>query len=131
MENAFRDWSWSRAGTSRHTVVLYETRARDLSRASLALQFTPRGNAQPIDLPQPATLPPTGWRIARHTRVDAGHQVRVVKTLENAPFYSRSVLDTYLLGARGPAMHESLNLDRFRRLWVQCLLPFRMPRVAF
>jgi hypothetical protein len=25
-------------------------------------------------------------------------------------------------------VHESLDLDRFRRPWVQCLLPFRMPR---
>ena len=26
------------------------------------------------------------------------------------------------------AMHESLNLRRFRQAWVQAMLPFRMPR---
>jgi carotenoid 1,2-hydratase len=32
------------------------------------------------------------------------------------------------LGAVAPAIHESLDLNRFRARWVQCLLPFRMPR---
>ncbi|HBM14153.1 MAG TPA: carotenoid 1,2-hydratase, partial [Rhodospirillaceae bacterium] len=27
-------------------------------------------------------------------------------------------------------VHESLNLDRFNKRWVQVLLPFRMPRRA-
>jgi carotenoid 1,2-hydratase len=57
--------------------------------------------------------------------------VRIVKTLENAPFYSRTLLDACLLGERRPAIHESLDLNRFRSRWVQCLLPFRMPRIAF
>jgi carotenoid 1,2-hydratase len=48
--------------------------------------------------------------------------------LEDAPFYSRSLLATHLAGSPGPAIHESLDLDRFRSRWVQCLLPFRMPR---
>ena len=47
----------------------------------------------------------------------------VVKTLEDTPFYSRSVLS-----GDHAMMHESLDLDRFSKTWVQCLLPFRMPR---
>ena len=31
-------------------------------------------------------------------------------------------------GSDALAVHESLDLDRFSRRWVQCLLPFRMPR---
>jgi hypothetical protein len=27
-------------------------------------------------------------------------------------------------------MHESLSLQRFRKPWVQAMLPFRMPRVG-
>jgi carotenoid 1,2-hydratase len=57
-----------------------------------------------------------------------GYGARIVRTLEDAPFYSRSLLDTRLLGSSAPAIHESLDLDRFRARWVQCLLPFRMPR---
>jgi carotenoid 1,2-hydratase len=76
-------------------------------------------------------LPATAWRIARRTRADAGTTPRVVQTLEDAPFYSRTWLETQLLGETAPAIHESLDLDRFDAGWVQCLLPFRMPRRTF
>lgn len=76
-------------------------------------------------------LPTTGWGVRRNTRADAEYGARVIDTLENAPFYSRSLLETHLGGVSRPAIHESLNLDRFRSRWVQCLLPFRMPRIAF
>jgi carotenoid 1,2-hydratase len=39
------------------------------------------------------------------------------------------VLASRLGGDEVTAIHESLSLDRFRRRWVQMLLPFRMPRV--
>jgi carotenoid 1,2-hydratase len=72
----------------------------------------------------------TKWRLPRHTRADSGRDVRVLRTLEDGPFYSRSLLETQLLGVPAHAIHESLSLDRFRSRWVQCLLPFRMPRIA-
>ena len=96
--------------------------------ARLALRFGPDASAQAIEPPPVVRLPTTGWRVPRRTRADAGHGARVVQTLEDAPFYSRSLLDTRLLGRVAPAIHESLDLDRFRSRWVQCLLPFRMPR---
>ncbi len=65
---------------------------------------------------------------ARHTRADAGQPVRVRQTLEDAPFYSRSVIDTQLLGQRVTAVHESLSMDRFTAPWVQAMLPMRIPR---
>jgi carotenoid 1,2-hydratase len=54
----------------------------------------------------------------------------VIRTFEDAPFYARTLLETRVSGIAGPAVHESLDLDRFRSLWVQCLLPFRMPRLG-
>ena len=51
-----------------------------------------------------------------------------MKTLEDTPFYARSLLDTHLLGQAAVAVHESLSLARFRSGWVQAMLPFRMPR---
>ncbi len=51
-----------------------------------------------------------------------------MRTLEDAPFYARSLVRPALLGERVAAVHESLSLDRFRTGWVQMLLPFRMPR---
>jgi carotenoid 1,2-hydratase len=54
--------------------------------------------------------------------------LKVEQTLEDTPFYARSVLRSG--AASGPVMHESLDLDRFKKAWVRTLLPFRMPRVA-
>jgi carotenoid 1,2-hydratase len=73
-------------------------------------------------------LDTTGWRVGRRTRADAGAAARVIATFEDGPFYARSLLETRLYGETAQAIHESLSLDRFRAPWVQCLLPFRMPR---
>jgi len=75
-----------------------------------------------------ARLPATGWRIERETRSDDVRQAGVVRTLEDTPFYARSLVTSRLLGQRVVSMHESLSLDRFASRWVQTLLPFRMPR---
>jgi GT2 family glycosyltransferase len=48
----------------------------------------------------------------------------VARTLEDTPFYSRSVLSSDGTGA-WDTVHESLDLDRFASRWVQFLLPFR------
>jgi carotenoid 1,2-hydratase len=54
--------------------------------------------------------------------------LEVEQTLEDTPFYARSVLRSS--AASGAIMHESLDLDRFKSAWVRALLPFRMPRIA-
>jgi carotenoid 1,2-hydratase len=131
VENAFREWTWSRASPPGSTVVLYDVAPRSSAPAGLALRFGADAVGHAIEPPPAVRLPTTGWRIARQTRVDAGHAARVVETFEDAPFYSRSLLQTHLLGSPAPAIHESLDLDRFRSTWVQCLLPFRMPRRLF
>jgi len=137
LENAFAAWTWSRASLPKDTIVLYDVSARAspgtgaAAERSLALRFAANGAVEEIAPPALGELPMTRWRTSRHTRADPGEEVRLLKTLEDAPFYSRSLLSTCLLGKRTEAIHESLNLDRFRRAWVQCLLPFRMPRIAF
>jgi carotenoid 1,2-hydratase len=130
IENGFEAWTWSRASAPGRTSVLYDTRPRNEAPRGLALTFSPQGEAQHMHAPPLAQLPNTGWRLPRQTRSDAGHEVRVLKTLEDAPFYSRTLIDARLFGVREPAIHESLSLDRFRSRWVQCLLPFRMPRIT-
>jgi len=110
--------------------VLYDFKARDCALRSMALQFDAHGTVREREVPPLVSLPSTGWRLQRQTRADAGRQVHVLKTLEDGPFYSRSLLRTSVLGTSARAIHESLSLDRFRSRWVRCLLPFRMPRVA-
>lgn len=128
LENAFREWTWSRASLPDGTVVLYDVSPRTAPPHALSLRFGRDAVAHRMAPPPTVALPSTGWRLARQTRVDAGHDARVIATLEDAPFYSRSLLHTRLAGQAAPAIHESLNLDRFRSRWVQCMLPFRMPR---
>jgi carotenoid 1,2-hydratase len=130
LENAFESWTWSRASLPDRTVVLYDLKPRSAPPRSLALAFDRAANAREIDVPPAFELRSTGWRVSRATRADAGHRAAVRRTLEDAPFYSRSLLDTHLLGQPVAAIHESLSLNRFRSRWVQCLLPFRMPRTT-
>lgn len=132
MERAFTTWNWSRAPLrDGGAAVLYEVVARDGDRApSIAIRSDRFGAVEAIEPPPPAPLPPTPlWRVGRATRADAGHAPAVRQRLEDAPFYSRSVISTRLLGEDIPAaVHESLSLDRFAAPWVQAMLPFRMPR---
>ena len=132
LEDAFQKWTWSRASVPDGTVVLYDVTHRAAAAEgaahAMALRFAASGAVQIVEPPPEVALPISGWRVPRRTRADAGHEAQVVQTLEDAPFYNRSLLQTHLLGHPAPAIHEALDLDRFSSLWVQCLLPFRMPR---
>jgi len=128
MERAFTTWDWSRASLRDGTAILYDVRRRGGDRMALALRCDRSGAVEPFAVPPATPLPQTLWRVARGTRADAGHPATVQETLEDAPFYSRSLVRQHLLGEPVTAMHESLSLDRFDARWVQMLLPFRMPR---
>jgi carotenoid 1,2-hydratase len=55
---------------------------------------------------------------------------RLISTLEDAPFYSRSQIAHLIDGEKAVSVHESLDLDRFAKPVVKAMLPFRMPRRA-
>jgi len=69
------------------------------------------------------------WRISRTMRSDAGVAPRLRDTLEDTPFYTRSVIESGLLGGRVVSMHETLDARRLASRTVQLMLPWRMPRV--
>jgi carotenoid 1,2-hydratase len=129
LENDFRCWDWSRAALgARRSAVLYDVTRKDGSEMSLALAFDEKGRSRVFASPPSVALPATAWRVARHTRSDNPEAARVNRTLEDGPFYARSVLQTHLLGEPALAVHESLSLQRWRSPVVQMMLPFRMPR---
>lgn len=128
LEDTFAQWHWSRAALRDGTAVLYDVTRRDGRHASLALRFDPSGRVSEEEPPPHATLPKTLFGLSRATRAEAGSRPAVRQTLEDGPFYARSILSTRLFGEDSTAMHESLSLDRLRKPWVQLMLPFRMPR---
>jgi carotenoid 1,2-hydratase len=128
VESGFSRWDWARASAGYEAAILYDAMRRDGSRLSLALAVRQDGTVARRDMPAPAQLPPTRiWRIGRATH---GEGARVAATLEDTPFYARSVVTSRLFGREATAVHESLDLDRFSSRWVRALLPFRMPRRA-
>ena len=129
LENSFAGWHWSRAAVGAETAILYDVQPLSGAGTVLALAIDRHGGVTPFDAPPPVTLRRTRWGVPRVTRADAG-SASVQRTLEDTPFYARSVLATQVLGRDTIAIHESLSLTRFRSPWVQAILPFRMPRVG-
>jgi carotenoid 1,2-hydratase len=125
LEDGFSRWHWSRASTRDGAAVLYDVTGRDGARRPFALRIGRDGVVSEMSAPRPAKLMRTLWLMER---VTGGEKARVVKTLEDTPFYARSKVAARLDGETVTAMHESLCLDRFRTAWVQTLLPYRMPR---
>lgn len=128
LESAFTCWHWSRAHLKNGAALLYNAWERSGAETSLALRIGDDGVVEPFPTPAPAPLPSTFWRVNRVTRADLPEAPQVLRTLEDSPFYARSLLTTRLLGQQVTAIHESLDLDRFRHPVVQLMLPFRMPR---
>lgn len=125
LEHSFSTWHWSRASLKSGSAVLYACEGRP----PIAIRIDRSGAVREFAPPPEVALARTLlWRMPRATYADGAYPARVVKTLEDSPFYSRSVLATRLFGEDATAVHESLSLDRFRQPWVQLMLPFRMPR---
>jgi carotenoid 1,2-hydratase len=128
MEDAFSHWDWSRADLRDGAAVLYDTHERDGTRRQIAAHFNGAGEIRAFEPPDRVDLPGTFWGIKRGVQADQNTPARVVQTLEDTPFYARSVLSTRLLGQDALSVHESLSLGRFRAPIVKLMLPFRMPR---
>ena len=128
---SFATWDWSRGNIQNGCAVLYDTVEKDGTNRQIATRFTDAGSNEDFVPPPRVALPKTRWRIGRQTQADPGGMVRVVNTLEDTPFYARSVLETRLLGQQTMAMHESMSVDRFDTPLVRLMLPWRMPRRFF
>ncbi len=130
LEQTFRNWHWQRsAAEAGGGHIHYDATLLNGDRRFLGLGYGPDMSCSELSNPgeDTAMVATPLWRAQRRCRTVTG-QARVKQTLEESPFYARSVveLDTGL----GPrkVMHESLHLDRFTRPWMQMMLPVRMPR---
>jgi carotenoid 1,2-hydratase len=129
LADGFRHWTWSRAHLPGKTIILYDVHRRDGGGATAALGIADDGAITALPRLPVATLPLSLWRLPRATRADSA-AVRCA-TVEDTPFYARSLVGSSLYGETARAMHETLSLDRFRSPIVRAMLPFRMPRRFF
>lgn len=124
LETDFIRWDWSRMRVPGGSFILYDVIRQD-GALTLAMRYDDAGGIEDFAAPALVSLPRTRWNLPR--RVSAASP-SVIETLEDTPFYSRSLIKAHMLGGPVTAVHESLALDRFASPWVQAMLPFRMPR---
>ena len=128
LETSFSDWTWSRAHRKRDTLIFYDVGPDDDRGVHLALRVDEAGEVEEIAPPPFHAVRATNWLMPRRVRSDPAHPPRVRKTLEDAPFYSRSALDGFYDGEPAEILHESLSASRLRSPIVKTMLPYRMPR---
>ncbi|MEL6869812.1 MAG: carotenoid 1,2-hydratase [Pseudomonadota bacterium] len=126
LERDFSDWDWTRSESpvrdGKTPAITYRCNETDGQRTALSLAIDEHGTLRTAQVGAHQKLSRAFWQVARSTLSDA--PVRKIKTLEDTPFYVRSLLTT----DTAKLVHESLDLGRFSSRWVQTLLPFRMPR---
>jgi carotenoid 1,2-hydratase len=126
IERGFTRWDWLRtAETDGSTAVIYDVQPR-----LIAQRFAPDGSTSAFEpSPRQRLAPSALWRIDRQVR--AAEPPRVLRTLEDTPFYARSLIEMQAgNGQRVQAVHETLDVPRLVSPVVQAMLPFRMPRRA-
>lgn len=131
LEADFKRWTWGRYPRSHGgTTCFYDGIRADGSTLALGLDFAADGSAAQITPPPLTRLARTGWQLRRETRCDAGATPRQTKPLLDAPFYSRSLVQTQIDGETVCGVHEALDLDRFRSPVIKAMLAVRVPRRA-
>lgn len=131
LARGFSGWDWTRARLGNgDCAVRYEARYPGREAHRLALRFTDDGSIRPEPVSSSASLPRTAvWQVARRMPGAEATPTKL-QTLEDTPFYARSLVETTFNGETGLGIHESLSMERFEKRWVQTLLPFRMPRLS-
>lgn len=133
LESAFHSWDWSRterpalaepqAGPG-STRLHYEVQRRSGEERLFAFDVDQDGQVRSVPGDPVEAQRRTGWGIKRYPR--CGHRIAEVRSYEDTPFYSRTLLRGEQPGEI--TVHERLSMDRFVQPWVRTLLPFRMPR---
>ena len=68
------------------------------------------------------------WLGKRNTRSDTDFKPRQVKHMLDTPFYTRSAVETSIMGERVIGVHEALDLNRFANPALKPLLAVKAPR---
>ncbi|MFN3958859.1 MAG: hypothetical protein ACK4NP_02985 [Parvularculaceae bacterium] len=130
LEDAFHSWNWARlSAEGSPPLILYDTAPRRGDPRRLALEVSADGGL--IERRSPPLVRAAPTPVFRMERLLGGNGARLSATLEDAPFYSRSLMETMVDARRYRGFHESFSGDRLRSPIVKAMLPFRMPRHDF
>ena len=128
LEADFDTWTWGRFPTRTGATCFYDATRRDGSVLAAAVRFDSEGGTEEITPPPLTRMARSLWAVARETRADPGFQPRQVKAMLDAPFYTRSVVETQLDGEVTAGVHEALDLRRFRSPFLKPMIALRVPR---
>ena len=128
LETDFSYWTWGRYPTKAGSTCFYDATRRDGTALDAAIAFDPQARAQEITAPPATTFKRTLWALRRETRADPGTMPKQIKPMLDAPFYSRSVVETQINGETVQGVHEALDLNRYRSPLIKPMLAVRVPR---
>ena len=126
LEETFDTWTWSRSRLRRGACLTYDVRTLTGATRRHAFCVDRNGSIERLTGLAECRLEPSRWRLARSAHVDAGEPVRVVRTLEDGPFYARALLRGSWRGESSLAVHETLAVQRLKRRWVKFCTSCRM-----
>lgn len=130
LEADFRYWTWGRFPLRDRTVCFYDAIRADGTKLELGVEVDAKGDVREITPPPQTPMARTLWALRRETRADAGTTPRQVMAMLDAPFYSRSLVQTRIDGEESVGVHEALDLRRFANPLVKPMLALRVPRRA-
>lgn len=128
LEQDFSFWTWGRYPTQDGAICIYDAVRRDGSSLDTAIAFDSEGNARITDAPPRTRFKRSLWQVMRETRADAGVIPKQVLNMLDAPFYSRSAVQTQINGEVVTGVHEALDLNRFASPLIKPMLAVRVPR---
>ncbi len=128
LEEDFAYWTWGRFPAKGGSACFYDATRLDGSELGSGFQFDRDGGAYEIDLPPKLPIRRSLWAVKRETRGDHGARPRQRMNMLDAPFYSRSMVETQIDGERSVGVHEALDLVRFRSPLLKPMLAVRVPR---
>lgn len=128
LEDDFAYWTWGRYPTQKGATCFYDAQRHDGSHLAQAATFDPDGKVYDVALPKHRPMRRSLWQVKRATRGDEEAKPRQVMNMLDAPFYSRSMVETRLGGESAVGVHEALDLKRFANPWLKPMIAVRVPR---
>lgn len=130
LEADFKFWTWGRYPRTDGAICFYDAVRRDGSELETAIAFDLAGGASVVEAPPRTPFKRSLWQVKRETRADPGVVPKQVLGMLDAPFYSRSSVQTQIDGEVVTGVHEALDLDRFASPFLKPMLAVRVPRRA-